>query len=373
MAPKIIKKKQDFFNDYLAEAVAEFGLPGIVAGVWIRAGSLEYIKAAGRLDIKGSPPLRTDDIFHMASVSKLIVSMAVMQLAERGRLDLDEPIAKYLPWLVLDDNAQERITPQRLLAHISGLPDVVDYGWDRPKTGIEALRDYLSSEEVRSAALLWPPEAGRFQYSNLGYEILGAVISAVSRQSFERYMDENIFIPLFMNDSSYMTFRRSARGKQLDEETEDKKLIAEALSVDALVKEAVAAPHVKDENGDVVMLRQYPYNREHAPSSTLTSNLEDMRKWGDAVLRKELLSAESYAAAMKPIVAITDSNERMGLGWFIREQNGYTLYGHEGMDDGFRSSFWLCPEIHGKFMVMSNVSDAPVKKICNRLFEIAIG
>jgi hypothetical protein len=67
---------------------------------------------------------------------------------------------------------------------------------------------------------------------------------------------------------------------------------------------------------------------------------------------------------------VQNNGEGMGLGWFIREQNGFTLYGHEGMDDGFRASFWICPELKTQIIVLANIGKAPVKKISRKLFDI---
>ena len=76
-----------------------------------------------------------------------------------------------------------------------------------------------------------------------------------------------------------------------------------------------------------------------------------------------------YEPVWKPQAEVPNNGEKMGIGWFIRKQLGHTLYGHEGSDDGFRASFWICPELDTVTVVLSNLSDAPVKKINKKLFE----
>ena len=125
-------------------------------------------------------------------------------------------------------------------------------------------------------------------------------------------------------------------------------------------------------------VEHYPYTRSHGPSSTLTSTLEDLLIWGDvhiAGFRKAnnvpanvLLSAEAYTHIGYEYATVPNNGEKMGLGWFMREQEGFRLYGHEGTDDGFRASFWICPELEIVTVVLSNLSGAPAKKISKELF-----
>jgi CubicO group peptidase (beta-lactamase class C family) len=95
-----------------------------------------------------------------------------------------------------------------------------------------------------------------------------------------------------------------------------------------------------------------------------------MRRFGKAHLTGELLSQKSYERALAPYALVPNNGEHIGLAWFIREQEGYRLYGHEGTDDGFRASFWICPQLDVQITVMSNLSGAPVKKINKQLFEL---
>ena len=124
-----------------------------------------------------------------------------------------------------------------------------------------------------------------------------------------------------------------------------------------------ARPHEKDKEKTIVRSKDFPYNRAHGPSSTLTSNVIDLEKWGDAHLKQRLLKKETYELAWKEVALVPNNGEHIGLSWFRREQNSFVLFGHEGTDDGFRASFWLCPQLELSVAVCSNISGAPVKKI----------
>ncbi|MDR1572835.1 MAG: beta-lactamase family protein [Clostridiales Family XIII bacterium] len=363
-------------NDYIKRAIFGFDLPGLAASVHVGAGSplacagTDCEAAAGFLDFREHIALKTEHIFHMASVSKLFVGTGVLMLADRGALDLEAPVCDRLPWFWMRDERHREINAFHLLTHTSGLPDVADYAWDAPETDGGALLRYVSGNEVREASLLWAPGEGRFRYSNIGYELLGALIAEISGRSFEAFMDEEIFRPLGMASSTFLTYTRTEVGRNMDPDGAGREEILRALSPDALCDAGVCAPHAKNDGNHIVREACFPYNRAHGPSSTLTSNLRDMRRFGEAHLRGAVLKPESYAKARKPYALVPNNGEHIGLAWFMREQRRYRLYGHEGTDDGFRASFWICPELDLQIIVASNLSGAPVKKINKQLFEM---
>lgn len=326
---------------YLEKALYLYDLPGL--SVWIDRGGEAYVQAVGWQDYPGKKPLRTDHVFHMGSVTKLFVGTAILLLAEEGRLRLDETLPDLLPWFSMEDPAFRRITAAQLLSHTAGMPDVADYRWYAPETDEGALERYLRSREVTGARLLHPPEEPRFIYSNMAYEALGAIVAERSGQSFEDFVGQRLLVPLGMDASSLLTFQRDP-----------------AL---------LCTPHSKDGDNRIVAEPHFPYNRAHAPSSTLTSTPSDLARWARAHLERRVLSPESYAAAWEPVAVVPNNGEQIGLAWFRREQGGHVLYGHEGTDDGFRASFWICPALDVHITVCSNLSGAPTKKICKELFD----
>lgn len=391
-------------DDHMAEVFDFTDLPGLAVGVRIlplgdEAGGdaflsplFDYSAALGRADRKEKTPLATGTVFHMASIAKLFTATAVMQLSEAGALDIDGKLADYLPGFRMDDPGYKAITLRHILSHTSGFPDVEDYHWKEPETDPGALSVYARSDEIRKLRLLWEPSEGRFSYSNIGYDILGALIGEVSGQTFESYIDVNIFSPLMMSNSTFLTFMRTPEGRSLTGAARD------AVSVANLAACGVASPHFKEENRDIKGQDYFPYNRIHAPSSTLTSTLADIKKWGDACLNgpacdcaakcgpsfdeaegrtigkgKDTIlpvSFESLRLMWTPQAEVPDNGEMIGIGWFIRKQGGFTLYGHEGADDGFRSSFWICPEAGIQITVLSNMTKAPLKKINKGIFTL---
>jgi len=345
-------------DEFLEKALVNYDLPGLAAGVSIGENSrsehagLRHLGAKGYQDLAERKALKPEHIFHMASVTKLFVGTSIMKLAEQGKIDTEGHLTDYLPWFFMADERYRQITIRQLLSHTSGMPDVEDYHWDRPETDDYALERYVRSKEVAEAHLLWDPAEGRFAYSNIGYEILGVVIAAVSGIPFEAYVQKNIFEPLGMDDSTLLTFERGIYEKY------------SPGSVD------LCTPHEKNNAKEIVKTEHFPYNRAHGPSSTLTSNIIDIEKWGTAHLEKRIMKPETYEEVWAEQALVPNNGEHICLSWFKREQNGYTLYGHEGTDDGFRASFWICPELELSIIICSNISNAPVKKISKQIFDL---
>ncbi|NLY70901.1 MAG: beta-lactamase family protein [Clostridiales bacterium] len=329
-------------DKFLDNALFMYDLPGLA--VQIGYGDKKYTKSLGYKDYIQKIPLEDQHIFHMASISKLLVGTSIMLLWEDGKIDLNEKLITYLPWFEIKDPRYKKITIRQLLSHTAGLPDVENYNWDKPETDDQALERYVRSDEVRESILLWDPEEKRFAYSNIGYEILGTVIATVSGMTFEDFVHQNIFNVLDMKDSSMLTFKRDMS--------------------------QVCSPHVKSEDKEIVLAPHFPYNRRHAPSSTFTSNLNDLGKLAKANLNKTILKPETYEVAWESQAIVPNNKEHICLSWFRREQKGHIFYGHEGSDDGFRSSFWICPELDLYIAVCSNISNAPVKRINKELFNI---
>jgi len=344
----------------LEETLFYLDLPGLAVGISIGETSknnykgLNYKSAVGYKDYLTKEKLKPEHIFHMASVTKLFVGTAIMQLIETGKISLETKAIEVLPWLIIEDPRHLEIRVKDLLCHTAGLGDVQDYGWDKPEFDAGALRRYIESEEVSKTRMLWAPGTGKFQYSNTGYEMLGAIISQVSGMSFEEYVVKNIFAPLGMNDSGLLTFERGNGSLKLED----------------LAKAGMAMPHKKDQNKHIIHESFYPYNRAHGPSSTLTTNIGDMEIWAKAHLNKTFLNTESYEKIWRREAAVPNNGEYIGLSWFIREQNGYTLYGHEGNDNGFRTTFWICPALDMHIVVAANITKAPVKKINKSVFDL---
>lgn len=347
------KTKLDEICEKILETAMDFyDIPGIAIGVSI-GDEYEFTGAKGYRNYITKDPLKAEDIFHCASVSKVFTAMGIMKLVEEGKLKLSDKIVDFLPFLSIVDKRYNAVELRHMLSHISGLGDILDYHWDTPSVHDEALMDFATSDEVKATPMLWEAGQGEFRYSNMAYEFLGLIVAQQTGKTYEQAMKDLFLKPAGMAASTFLTTERT--GGALDLETID--------------KTGMAMPHAKDENRNMIFEPDYPYNRMHAPSSTLTSNVSDLLKWGKANIKRQVLSSETYDTIWKKYATVPNNGEGMGLGWFMREQEGYTLVGHEGTDDGFRASFWICEELQMVIVVLCNMSRSPVKKLNKQLFE----
>ena len=365
-------------NVFLDETMNLNDLPGLAIGVSV--GGTEFIGVRGFQDHAARTPLAEDDIFHCASVSKLFTSTGIMKLVEAGVLDLNARLCDILPNLCIADKRYEEIRLWNMLTHTSGLGDVDDYHWYDFETDEDSLRRYVyENDEVLTQPMLWEPQECRFRYSNIAYEILGQIVSECSVHmpgaedslTYEDFVARYLFEPAGMTSSTMKTFERPG-------------------APDFASNEHMAKPHEKKPDRSIGLVQYYPYTRQHAPSSTLTSNVSDLLRWGRAHLASAhgdtstsgayapLLRPETYRKIWRPYATVPNNGEQMGLGWFMREQTvasddgtsrTYQLCGHEGTDDGFRASFWICPKLDMVTVVLSNLSGAPVKRINKKLFD----
>lgn len=365
-------------ENFIKNTMDFYDIPGIAVGVHVgkkqigrggaAAGTADapyfFTGAGGYKNYETKDPVAPDTVFHCTSVSKLFTAAGIMKLVEAGKLSLADRLCDIVPWMSIADKRWENITIGSMLTHTSGLTDVADYNWDKHETDDGALKRYALSDEVAGRRLLWDPVAadeiadksGRFRYSSMAYDLLGLVIAEVSGLSFEDFMAREIFEPLGMGDTTFLTFDRA----------------------NMFGSAGLAVPHSKGRDRAIRLEEVYPYTRQHAPSSTLTSTAADLLKWAEALMISAPLHEETIQDMWGSRVEVPDTGEQMGLGWFVRKQvltatdgdtREYALVGHEGSDDGFRTSFWMCPELGVATVLLCNLTDAPLKKLSKKLFE----
>ena len=346
-APSVVcaQATEALVHAYLEAQVLELGLPGLTAAV-VRDGEVVYMGAFGERQLGGGEALTPDHIFHFASVSKPFVATAILQLAERGQVELDDPVTKYLPYFELADPGYRRITIRQMLNHTSGMPDVEDYEWHRPEYDPGAAERYVRS--ISSETMLWAPGGG-WRYSNMAFDTLGDVIAKISGLSFEEYVRQNILEPLGMRRSSFI---------HPD--------IEESLRTTGHVGEP---PRVSD---------VYPYNRRHAPSSTLNSSVSQMTRWMLANLNRgelageRILRAESYEHLWTPSAETGRGDAAVGLSWFLGEHRGHATVFHGGSDTGFRSYLLLAPDDGIGVVLASNWSGTDTALLASGVLDLVL-
>jgi CubicO group peptidase (beta-lactamase class C family) len=344
------QQRPDRFKEQLdpviKQVMQQTNMPGFAIAV-VENQRVVYSAGFGVRNLNSKEPISPSSLFHMASVTKPFVATSVMQLWEQGKIDLDAPVVKYLPYFRLADERYKRITVRQMLSHISGMPDVQDYEWDKPQYDDGALERFVRGLVDRK--LIADPGA-KMQYSNMAFEVLGDVIAKVSGMSFEDYVERNILKPLGMKSSTLLV-------KQAD-------------------PLLLTSPHVQSASYDVEVSKVFPYNRMHSPSSTLYSNVLDMSRWAIANMNrgeldgKRILKASTYDLMWKPA---GEQFQQIGISWFLNKYREHAVVTHAGGDTGFVSNLILLPEKKIAVVMMSNYDRAALRVINNVALDIALG
>lgn len=178
----------------------ESHVPGMVWGV-VKDGRLVHYGGSGVQDLESARPVNADSLFRIASMSKAFTALAILKLRDEGKLSLDVPAEKYVPelagWTYPTDDAP-RIRVRDLLSHVGGL--VTDDPWgDRQ----QAMSEEAFTALLRRGVSFSRPPQTAFEYSNLGYALLGRVITNVSGRAFDDYIQAEIMAPLGMTSSGF--------------------------------------------------------------------------------------------------------------------------------------------------------------------------
>lgn len=232
----------------------QFVVEGEISGAVTVVGSVNgiaQIAAVGDRDIESAQRMSHDTIFRIASMTKPITAIAIMQLVEQGKLSLDAPVEQYLPEFrgqMLVASRQEGSvslrTPQRaitirdLLTHTSGLPGGYPDGLGEMYRHRQ--RDLNESSLVMSQRPLEFEPGSRWSYCNAGIDILGRIIEVVSQRAFDRYLAESLFEPLGMRDTAIFPNAQQLARTALVYERRDDKL---QVVADPLIGDPTGARH----------------------------------------------------------------------------------------------------------------------------------
>jgi D-alanyl-D-alanine carboxypeptidase len=286
------------------------GVPALVVGITDRERLL-HVFAHGYADLERRIPIRPDSRFEIGSISKSFASIVLLQLQEQGRLDLDNPVTEYLPWLKIKTRFRP-MTLRHLMSHTAGIIQGTD----------ESLSAYSEALVLEKIGPSTPP--GRFfHYSNTGYKILGLVLEELLGRSNGQIMKERVTEPLGMKDTETVIWND----------------MRERLPVGY-------RPCYDD--------RPLPRNGKLAPSpwfesetadGSIVSTAADMATYVRMILNGgmgpegRIISQKSFEMLTQRIVDSSDANskEHYGLGLGIRTVNGHTYVGHTGGMLGFIS------------------------------------
>jgi CubicO group peptidase (beta-lactamase class C family) len=334
---------------YLRRLTDSGNPPGLSVTV-VKDGEVVYNKAFGFADGPRNIKAMPDTVYHWWSMTKIPTAIAIMHLQEQGKLNLDDEVTKYLPWLEVKylSNESPTITIRNLLQHTSGLPNTAPamIGWvhynDATPDQIDILKKYLP----KFNALKFEPNT-KAVYSNLNYIVLGVIIEAVSGQSYESYITENILQPLGMSQTSFVYSPAMAEHEAagtLPVVHFFTPLLPTLLDTNALIRER---------DGKMLWLNRVYIDA--TPSTGLIGPAPDVAKLMMAYLNRGTLNSELILLP-ESISTLTETPpiDGRGLGWSVGESNGEHYLEHGGGGPGFATIMRLYPGAGLGIAILSN-------------------
>lgn len=314
---------QDFNPDQkLTELTGNKENMGIVAAFSVD-GALKWSKASGSSCSDGEIPFSSNTLTRIASITKNFTAVAIMQLVEKELISLDTPIEAYLKNLPED---KKQITVRHLLAHTSGIPQYKD---DKE---IENTHHYASLKDAMDVfiqrQLLFEPGTKYF-YTTYGYVVLGRIIEETTSMTYEAYMDKNIFEPANM----------------------------QSTLVEYVGKEYPNKSCLYHNGGRKVKESRQNDLSNRTPGGGYISTLEDLIKFGNALLDGKLISQKSLDKMLE-IQPVKYDGNKYGLGWYLYgpPPNENLVIGHGGGQTGCTSQLMIVPRSKTVVVVLSNTS-----------------
>ncbi|KNC68205.1 serine hydrolase domain-containing protein [Pseudoalteromonas ardens] len=295
--------------------------PGIAVRIE-QGNKLLYSGANGLADIKRKRPLNTEQVFQIGSITKQFTAAAILQLAERNKLSLQDPLGKFIPSLSADYG---QLTLDRVLSHTSGLPNYNEGPEIGAKMAHYRTLDQILTE-IRQTPVLYPSGEGH-TYSNTGYLLLGKIIEQVSGLSYKDYLQQHIFTPLGMKNSQVLT--KDTGGDE----------VKGYSSVDS--KRTPIAPFHVD--------RSWIYS-----AGGIETTLADMSRWHHGLRAGKVVSPSSYRSMTTSATLNNGTLATYGYGFYLRPLAGQPSYFHEGGVPGFLAMSVYFPEADLYAISLSN-------------------
>jgi CubicO group peptidase (beta-lactamase class C family) len=320
----------EVIDDYIQGQMRRLNIPGVSLAI-VEGDRIVHYRGFGRARPGGEAPTPQTPFF-IGSLTKSFTALAIMQLVEAGKVELDAPVQRYLPWFrVADPQASAQMTVRHLLNQTSGLPVL---------PGELALTDFddcPNATERQARALsgleLTRPVGSKFEYSNLNYNLLGLILEATSGESYTDTIQNHIFDPLEMRHS--YTSKAAAQHDSL------------AMGHRHWFSLPFPAPNL-------------PVPRGSLPSGWLISCAEDMAhyliahlnggRYGGLQILSEAGIDELHRGVREYIVGSIFSG-KYGMGWFDVDLGQTKTYSHAGNVPNFSAFMALIPK-HKKGVVM---------------------
>ena len=322
----------------IEQEMAAQQVPGLAIAV-VHQGAVLFSQGFGVADVATASTVTPATPFRIGSITKPLTAIGLLMLVEAGQVDLDAPVASYLPEFTVSGE----ITVRQLLSHSGGLGDAaIPYG----RTDAGALQAYVAGLTPASA---FAPPGEVFSYSNPGFNTIGRIIEVASGMPYADYMTSQVF-PLL--GIAQTTFNR-----------------------EVALGEGLALGYYPTPGGPQLEQRD-PDNGGEFPSGFAFSSVEDLARLAIFLLADGMVAGEqrlspALVQAMKtPVLRVEPLAMGYGLGLVTRTRNGEAMLGHNGTINGYSAAMEMLPSQELAVIVLSNRNNYDPERIMQAAFDL---
>ena len=325
-----------------ASFMAANSVPGLSAAV-VLEGEPRWSEGFGMADLENSSPATSSTLFRLGSISKPITGTAVLQLWERGKLNLDAPVQKYCPEF---PQKESPITTGQLLGHLGGIRHYSPDGkGDIPGDSARHFSSMQESLQLFANDPLVAKPGTKFNYSTYGYTVIGCVLEGAASEKFIDYLRKNIFEPAGMG------------------QTRDDDFFA-------IIPHRTRWYH-KDKSG-IVRNAGVLDSSYKIPGGGIISSADDMAKFESAILADKLLKRGTRDLMWTSLKTADGKETGYGLGWGILDKFGLPILAHTGGQQGTSTAFAAVPSRNAGVVVLCNMDDVDVNQLAMQILRIAL-
>jgi CubicO group peptidase (beta-lactamase class C family) len=343
-------------DQYIRDQMAQKNIVGLSVAI-VQNNEVTYLRGFGAASIKRKTQVTPQTIFDLASCSKSFTAMATLLLWNDGLIDLDQPLRHYIPEFQLEDEkVSDQITVRELLNQTSGLPgnfsEPVAYQKENDTDDSDTMKMLVAA--VKRIHTDRPPGSS-FEYTNLNYDLLGALVERISGQDFDDFVQERIFSPLGMNNS---TLKPDV-----------------AAGLDRADGHQMMLGHI--------ITRNIPIYHSAQPAGWVMSSAEDMAKWLLVNLNDGMLNGQQVIPSIvvqlmhKPEIDFTSHGEEMSyaMGWFVGQTGvGEPVIWHSGDTPNFLSEIIILPQRNlGVVMLVNSQTSRNAHSVALGITGLLIG
>jgi serine beta-lactamase-like protein LACTB, mitochondrial len=330
----------------IEKAISSFmsanSVPGVGAAV-VLEGEPVWSAGFGMSDLEDFAPATSSTLFRLGSISKPITAVAVLQLYEMGKLDLDAPVQKYCPVFPKKDWP---ITTRELLGHLGGIRHYNEDGkGDIPEDSARHFSSMEESLQIFAADPLVAKPGTKFNYSTYGYTLLGCILEGAASEKYVDFVKKNVFQPAAMEQTQADDFFAVIPHRTRWYHKDKSGLVRNAGVLDSSYK---------------------------IPGGGLISSADDMARFEAAILADKLLKRPTRELMWTSLKTEDGKPTGYALGWGILDKFEVHIVAHTGGQQGTSTAFLLVPERRAGVVVLANMDSVNSGGLAEEILKIVL-